>query len=75
MKPTAILTSAILLAASCTCDEGRFDQHASALMDRLQSTIDSGALTYGHQDDLMYGHTWRIEENETEFLRSDVKDV
>ncbi|MGM9735836.1 MAG: glycosyl hydrolase, partial [Candidatus Cryptobacteroides sp.] len=75
MKPTAILTTALILAAACTPQESRFDEGASALMDRLQETIDKGVILYGHQDDLMYGHTWKIDEDETEFLRSDVKEV
>lgn len=75
MKPTAILTTAMIVAASCTPLADRYDDGAAALMDRLQATIDDGVIMYGHQDDLMYGHTWKIDENETEFLRSDVKEV
>lgn len=75
MKPTAILTIAIVLAVSCTAQEGRFDGNATALMDRFQDNISKGVMMYGHQDDLMYGHTWRIDRDETEFLRSDVKEV
>ncbi|MGM9767124.1 MAG: glycoside hydrolase family 26 protein [Candidatus Cryptobacteroides sp.] len=75
MKPTAILTTAMILAASCTHQEGRFDENTSALMARLQDNIDKGVMMYGHQDDLMYGHTWRVDQDEAEFLRSDVKEV
>lgn len=75
MKPTAILATLAILTASCTQQESRFDEGASALMDRMQRNIDNGVVMYGHQDDLMYGHTWKIDENETEFLRSDVKEV
>ena len=75
MKPTAILTTAMILAASCTHQEGRFDENTSALMARLQDNIDKGVMMYGHQDDLMYGHTWRVDQDEAEFLRSDVMEV
>ena len=75
MKPTAILTTAMILAASCTHKEGRFDENTSALMARLQDNIDKGVMMYGHQDDLMYGHTWRVDQDEAEFLRSDVMEV
>lgn len=75
MKPTAILTTALILAASCARQEGRFDEGAAALMAIFQENIDKGVMMYGHQDDLMYGHTWRIDSDETEFLRSDVKEV
>ena len=64
MKPTAILTTAMILAASCTHQEGRFDENTSALMARLQDNIDKGVMMYGHQDDLMYGHTWRVDQDE-----------
>lgn len=65
----------MILAASCTHQEGRFDENTSALMARLQDNIDKGVMMYGHQDDLMYGHTWRVDQDEAEFLRSDVMEV
>lgn len=61
------------MAVSCT--SGRMDKSASALMNDLQQSIDKGVILYGHQDDLMYGHSWRAAENETEFLRSDILSV
>ena len=70
-----MLTTAMILAASCTHQEGRFDENTSALMARLQDNIDKGVMMYGHQDDLMYGHTWRVDQDEAEFLRSDVMEV
>ena len=30
---------------------------------------------YGHQDDLMYGHSWRLGSDASSYVRSDVKDV
>ena len=53
MKPTAILTTAIVLAVSCIAQEGRFDGNATALMDRFQDNVSKGVMMYGHQDDLM----------------------
>lgn len=75
MKPVTIITAMAITAVSCVQQEGRLDEGASALMDRMQQSIDKGVIMYGHQDDLMYGHTWKIEEGETSFLRSDVKEV
>lgn len=75
MKTTAILTTALILAASCARQEGRFDDGANALMEHFQANIDKGVMMYGHQDDLMYGHTWRVDQDEAEFLRSDVMEV
>lgn len=73
MRHSAILTSIALLAVSCST--GRLDKNATGLMDRLQQSVDKGTILYGHQDDLMYGHTWKVEDGEQEFLRSDVKEV
>lgn len=46
-----------------------------ALLSRLELAQDSHKAMFGHQDDLMYGHAWLPSEDETEFSRSDVKDV
>lgn len=59
-----------LAAVSC----GQKEQTpAEALMQRLSQTVKDGTIMYGHQDDLMYGHTWKYESGE--YSRSDVKDV
>lgn len=39
----------------------------------LKTAADEGTPLYGHQDDLMYGHTWNAtKENDYSFKRSDV---
>jgi mannan endo-1,4-beta-mannosidase len=46
------------------------------LVHTLFSYAESGKIAYGHQDDLFYGHTWKVEDWENDALeRSDVKDV
>ena len=30
---------------------------------------------YGHQDDYMYGHAWKLADDATEYVQSDVKSV
>ena len=43
---------------------------------RLFTFAESGRIAYGHQDDLSYGHAWRVEDWENDPLdRSDVKAV
>ena len=43
---------------------------------RLRDAAFAGTPLYGHQDDLMYGHTWNANfDGDLEFSRSDVKDV
>lgn len=45
---------------------------ADALTDRLESLVGEGRIMYGHQDDLMYGHSWKLAEDATEYVQSDV---
>ena len=43
---------------------------------RLLAVADEGKVMYGHQDDLSYGHSWKVTDWENDDLeRSDVKDV
>ena len=46
------------------------------LATKLAGLADSGKVMYGHQDDLSYGHSWKVEDWENDDLkRSDIKDV
>ena len=51
MKKFALL--AVILATACTVNPT--DQVTSV----LKKAVAEGKVLYGHQDDLMYGHTWR----------------
>ena len=43
---------------------------------RLLAVADEGKVMYGHQDDLSYGHSWKVTDwKNDELERSDVKDV
>jgi len=56
--------------ASCT------KETASDVMDCLLKSVQAGKYLYGHQDDLSYGHSWRVEDAVGDPLdRSDVYDV
>lgn len=48
---------------------------AEELLASLGSAVESGKIMYGHQDDLMYGHSWRLGSDASSYIRSDVKDV
>ena len=49
---------------------------AEELTARLQAAAGEGIVFYGHQDDLSYGHSWRVIDWENDDLtRSDVRDV
>jgi mannan endo-1,4-beta-mannosidase len=46
------------------------------LASQLFSVADAGKVMYGHQDDLSYGHSWKVTDWKNDDLeRSDVKDV
>ena len=60
------------LAVSCSSSQKQDETPADALLERLAGQIEDGKIMFGHQDDLMYGHSWKIEENASEFVRSDV---
>ncbi len=46
------------------------------LVHRLFTYAEEGKIAYGHQDDLSYGHSWKVEDWENDPLeRSDVKAV
>lgn len=66
---TMIFTVAVLLfAVSCTPKQ----TPAEALIDHLNALIDEGKIMYGHQDDLLYGHSWKLSPDATEYVQSDV---
>lgn len=45
-------------------------------LSRLLSLADAGDIMYGHQDDLVYGHSWKVTDWKKDSLeRSDVKAV
>lgn len=76
LKPIA-LTAFLTAVISCggTAAESESAAPADILLSRLESLVDEGKIMYGHQDDLMYGHSWKLEDGASEFVRSDVFDV
>ena len=49
---------------------------AQSLKTKLSRSVKDGKILYGHQDDLCYGHAWKVEDWEADDLtRSDVKAV
>ena len=66
---------AILAAVSCGGREP-VETPAQWLRTKLYHSVKSGKILYGHQDDLCYGHAWKVEDWENDDLtRSDVKAV
>lgn len=71
LKPIAIV-AAMIAMTSCGGPAESAKTPAESLLDRLSTLIDEGKIMYGHQDDLMYGHSWKIEDAADEFVQSDV---
>lgn len=72
-----ILKSIALAAAaaafvSCAPKAQTATSPAEGLLSRLKADVEAGKIMYGHQDDLMYGHSWKLEDAASEFVRSDV---
>lgn len=72
MKKTVALIAAALALCACGTPEAEINPVAKA----LQDAVAEGKYYYGHQDDLMYGHTWNATlEADHSQERSDVLDV
>lgn len=66
----------MLAAAVSSCSAPPAASPREALLSRLESYSDAGLVAYGHQDDLSYGHAWKVEDWENDPLeRSDVRDA
>ena len=63
---------ATLAIVSCVSDKS-VQTPGDALLERLSAQIEDGKIMFGHQDDLMYGHSWKIEDDADIFVQSDVK--
>ena len=74
MKYLPIILAA-LAAVSCG-GPNPVETPAQKLHAKLAQSVKDGKILYGHQDDLAYGHAWKVENWEADDLaRSDVKAV
>lgn len=64
----------ITLCLLCVSCGTRRESPADSLRRKLSATVNDGRIMYGHQDDLMYGHSWNTAGS-GEYTRSDVKDA
>lgn len=65
------MAAAVLALVSCATRQ----TPAEALLDRLEALVEDGKIMYGHQDDLLYGNSWKLAQDATQFNRSDVYSV
>ena len=77
MRKTSLTILALATLAACTAGNGKPDETpGDRLVHMLFSHVEKGEILYGHQDDLCYGHAWKVDDWETDSLtRSDVKAV
>ncbi len=70
---TILFATAGLALGGCNAGE---TNPAAELFSRLEASAEKGQVLYAHQDDLSYGHTWKVEDPAADDLsRSDVKAV
>jgi len=76
MRKYLFLLAAVLCLTACRSGGKPMETPKDQLVHRLFSYAEAGVIAYGHQDDLSYGHAWRVTDWENDPLeRSDVKDV
>lgn len=78
MKGILTMISVAVLAAGCAskAEWPHLDKGANELMTTLKAASSEGRFMYFHQDDLVYGHSWKVEDAQGDPLdRSDVKSV
>lgn len=69
-----LLSLIVIALAIVSCGTSTAPQTpAEALMERLSAQIEDGKIMFGHQDDLMYGHSWKLDDDASDFGRSDVQ--
>ncbi len=70
-----MIAAAITFSSCGGSKESGSQTPADELLSDLTSLIEEGKILFGHQDDLMYGHSWKLAEDASEYVQSDVKDV
>ena len=77
MRYAKLLMLASLAFTACSTGHKKpMETPKDQLIHRLFAYAESGKIAYGHQDDLAYGHAWKVEDWENDALeRSDVKAV
>ena len=72
----SLVLTALVLAACGTGNKKPMETPKDLLVHQLFTFAENGKIAYRHQDDLCYGHAWRVEDWEADELeRSDVKAV
>ena len=70
-----MIAAAIAMISCAGPKESERQTPDDVLLERLGSLVEDGKIMYGHQDDLLYGHSWKLADDATEFIQSDVEAV
>ena len=71
-KLVTALAASLATFALTACNGPAETTPAEALINYLTDLVEQGEIMYGHQDDLMYGHTWKLAADAAEYVQSDV---
>jgi len=77
LKPIFIFSLAVAVSG-CGQKAATGTAISSELKARMAASVESGMILYGHQDDLVYGHSWCVNPDSAatdDLSRSDVKAV
>ena len=66
IKIMAIIATAIAAAA---CGSTKEQTPAESLLADLGKYIEDGKIMFGHQDSYLYGHSWKVDADQTVFDR------
>lgn len=72
LKPILLVATVIAAISSCGGPAESAKTPADALLAKLTDLVEDGKIMYGHQDDMMYGHSWKLADDATEYTQSDV---
>jgi mannan endo-1,4-beta-mannosidase len=72
---TKVMAMIATVIASAACGKTKEQTPAEALLGKLGEFIENGQIMFGHQDTYLYGHSWKVEADATEFDRTDIHDV
>ncbi|MDT3355991.1 MAG: glycoside hydrolase family 26 protein [Bacteroidota bacterium] len=78
LKPIFIFSLAVAVTGCGRNKTAAGTAICSGLADRMAASVEAGMILYGHQDDLVYGHTWHVSPDSAatdDLTRSDVHAV
>ncbi len=61
-----VMVSVMLMSSKCESAQSP----AEKLIARINCAVEKGVILFGHQDDPVYGHTWKFEANRSDVLET-----